>query len=230
MAGEDFPFLKLLRLFGATCSATTAGQASYASFSSPASTAAAPDCLIFSKDNFSCWHVLCVSLLTCFVRPFDAARCLGTTSALLQLGFTAGLLLKQRPCVSFINPWHLRCLPLVRVRVHMCPKISLLSIRLSVSSLREHGPGGGLPCTMEWATCLVSESTGRCHTSQAFHVMNKYLFVYTNSVTFCLQLQSSSDIISSIILGNNVPFSSASSPQWSCTLVSHLYQNGQLCT
>lgn len=24
------------------------------------------------KENFSCWHVLCVSLLTCFARHFDA--------------------------------------------------------------------------------------------------------------------------------------------------------------
>lgn len=83
-----------------------------------------------SKNHFGCWCALCVSLLPCFARLFDAA---GMTWH--DMGFAAaGLLRKQSVGVPFVSPWHPQHLPLIRVRVHVCPHISLLSICLSASS------------------------------------------------------------------------------------------------
>lgn len=79
----------------------------------------------------------------------------------------------------------------------MCPNCPF-SLSTPASCLWEHRPTGGLPCTTGWAASHVSECTCGCLTSWVFNTLqNTCLFIQTvcpPAITFCLELQSSSDI------------------------------------
>lgn len=86
----------------------------------------------------------------------------------------------------------------------------LISLSLS---LHEWGLGGGLSCTTEWTACLLSEGTGSCHTSQAFHVaQNTCLCIQSHLLPAIRALVTHRFKCYS---WQRFLFSSASSPQWS---------------
>lgn len=200
--GEGFPFPAPCRLSGATCSAMAVGQAPHISFASPAPTgttqiASSP----LLKDNFCCWHVLWASLLVVL------------RGCLMPWHFisfaTAGLCCWVPPR---IKPLCLLCQPLApwcHLWVHLDSQISLLLSAFPcpcMSTALEE-----VLSRMEWAICLMSEGTGSCHTSQAFRV--------AQNTCLCTQSQLLPAITALVTPHFKCCscFSSASSPQWSCT-------------
>lgn len=153
-------------------------------------------------------HLLCINSfqLLCslceFADLFDEAAwcCLTTTLALLCCVWA--LLLGSSSSKVLMSTWPAPGTKLFSSRsegAHV-PKLSLLPVNLSASCLQEHRPTGGLPCTTGWAASHVSERTCGCLTSWVFNTLqNTCLCIQTvcpPAITFCLELQSSSDISS----------------------------------
>lgn len=96
----------------------------------------------------------------------------------------AGLCHWAPPQAKFLCLHHILA-PAVPSCTWICASKSPLSWSAFLCSLlHEYRPGGGLPCAMEWATCLISEGTGRWHVFQAFHA--------TENTCLCIQAESPS--------------------------------------